>query len=97
MLIWTRWLMSTNGELQGTSTMCNGSLDLYNTWPPLYQTYRNIKFHTDVQELEFKSHGLAALTINVNRLAEACSHSSNFWELVHEHVTMLCLLPEQLT
>ena len=47
------------------------------------------------QELECKSHGLAALTINVNRLAKAHSHGSNLWELAHEHVTMLCLSPEQ--
>jgi superfamily II DNA helicase RecQ len=32
----------------------------------------------------------------MNRLAEARSHGSNLWELVHEHVTMLCLSPEQL-
>ena len=47
------------------------------------------------QSLEFKSHGLMAIAINVNRLAEVCSHSSYLWELAHEHVTMLCLSPEQ--
>jgi len=31
----------------------------------------------------------------MNRLAEACSHEFNLWELVREHVTMLCLSPEQ--
>ena len=35
-------------------------------------------------------------TINANRLAEARSHGSNPWELAREHVTMLCLSPEQL-
>ena len=55
-----------------------------------------LKSHAGVQELEFKSHGLAALAINANRLAEARSHGSNLWELAREHVTMLCLSPEQL-
>jgi hypothetical protein len=48
------------------------------------------------QELEFKSHRLAALAINVNRLVKAHGHGSNLWELGREHVTMLCLFPEQL-
>ena len=50
-----------------------------------------LKSHADVQELKFKSHRLAALTINMNRLAKAHSHSSHLRELVCKHVTMLCL------
>jgi len=63
--------------------------------PTVYLIYL-LKSHAGVQELEFKSHGLAALAINANRLAEARSHGSNLWELACEHVTMLCLSPEQL-
>jgi hypothetical protein len=47
------------------------------------------------QELKFKSHGLAALAINVNRLANVKSHGSNLWELACEHITMLCLSPHE--
>ena len=49
---------------------------------------------TLIQECEFKSHGLRAVTINVNTLSAAWLWGENLWVAVREDVSMLCLSPE---
>jgi hypothetical protein len=51
-------------------------------FPTILNLFVNILYL--FQELEFKSHGLAALAINANRLVEARSHGSNLWELARD-------------
>ena len=84
-------------ELSELREFCEMCPEMENFRPRAFGTANGCNLLHLFQELEFKSHGLAALTINATRLAKACRHSSNHWELACEHDMMLFLSPEQLT
>jgi superfamily II DNA helicase RecQ len=50
----------------------------------------------DLQELEFKSHGLKALAINANTISAARIRGEDLWVTAQADVSMLCLSLEQL-